>query len=348
MSKTSLEISLIAIVGSAVLLAMPGTTDMFGLMQITGFVAVAVFALSQGFVWGYAGIMSFGQAAFLGLGGYAYAVAAINFGDTTPAVVVAVLVPAAFAALLGYFMFYGRISDAYVGVITMTVGIILFNVINSTSGDAYTIGSAALGGFNGIPSVPTLNAIGDPTTLLDPEQLWYVTMGGLLAIYILLRIVLLTPFGKIVVAIRENETRVNLLGYDSRLYKLLAFVLSAAIAGVSGCLFANWSAFVSPTVFALTMSAQAIIFVLVGGLGTLIGPIVGALAIQWLVSTAGSQSTLDANLLLGSVLVIFVLLVPKGIVPMGRELSLRAMECMRLNSANSEFRTVPVSDQEKA
>ncbi len=158
----------------AVTLGLPMIFDEFGLLQMTVFVAMAIFALSQAFVWGYGGIMSFGQSAFLGLGGYAYAIAAINMGDSTMPVVFSILVPALFAALLGYFMFYGRISDAYVGVITLTVTVILFNLVNSTSGDAYRIGVAPLGGFNGIPSVPPLNMPGDPSAPLDPVQLWYV------------------------------------------------------------------------------------------------------------------------------------------------------------------------------
>lgn len=306
--------------GLATLLLAPLSTDLFGLMQLTGFMSLAIFALSQGFVWGFAGIMSFGQAAFFGIGAYTYAVAAINLGGGPAAVALSIAIPSAFAALVGYFMFYGRISDAYVGVITMTLSIILFNLINSTSGDAYRIGEASLGGFNGIPSVPTLASLNDISVPLDPNALWYVTMGALILVYVLLRWVLATRFGALIVAIRENETRVNLLGYDSRFYKLMAFVIAAAVAGLAGCLFTNWGAFISPTVFALAMSAQAIIFVLVGGLGTLIGPILGALCMQFLVAQVGRQSMLDANLFLGGVLLVFVLLVPSGIVPLIRDL----------------------------
>ena len=116
---------------------------------------MGVLSLSLGFIWGFGGILSFGQAAFFGLGGYAYAVAAFNFSDSTvPLLCLDRGADRLFAALLGYFMFYGRISNVYVGVITLTVTLILFNVVNSTAGDAYRIGAAALGGFNGIPSVP--------------------------------------------------------------------------------------------------------------------------------------------------------------------------------------------------
>ena len=147
---------------------LPQVLDLFGIVQMTVFVAMAMFALSQGFLWGYGGIMSFGQAAFFGIGGYAYAIAALNMGDSTVPVMIAVVAPMVFAALLGYFMFYGRISDAYIGVITLTVSVILFELVNSTSGSAYHIGSAELGGFNGIPGVPPLNFPGDPSKPAGP------------------------------------------------------------------------------------------------------------------------------------------------------------------------------------
>lgn len=315
----------VVLAGLALMFGLPMVSDLFGLLQMTVFISMAIYALSQGFVWGYGGIMSFGQAAFLGLGGYAYAIAVMNTGESTLPVLLSILVPGLFAALLGYFMFYGRISDAYVGVITLTVSVILFNLVNSTAGDAYRIGAAPLGGFNGIPAVPPLNMPGDPGSPLDPAGLWYVAMGALLAVYVLLRAVLATRFGRVVVAIRENETRAMLLGYDPRLYKLLTFVLGACIAGLAGCLFVNWGAFISPTVFSLAMSAQVIIYVLVGGMGTLLGPILGAVAIQYLISWAGTQHVIDANLVLGIVLVVFVLLVPQGLVPVARDLILRVL-----------------------
>jgi branched-chain amino acid transport system permease protein len=286
----------VVVLGIALLLGLPYVFSTFGLLQMTVFAAMAIFALSQGFIWGFGGILCFGQSAFLGLGGYAYAVAALNMTDTTGAVALAILVPMVFAAGLGYFMFYGRISDAYIGVITLTVTIILFNLINSTSGDIYHIGADQL----------------------DPTGLWYAAMGALILCYIFLKWLLNTRFGRVVVAIRENETRSQLLGYDPRLFKLLTFVIGAGIAGLAGCLYTNWGAFISPTVFNLTMSAQVIIYVLVGGLGTLIGPILGAVGIQYLIVLAGGQHVIDPNLLLGVVLVAFVLLVPQGVVPVIR------------------------------
>ncbi|MBB4953590.1 branched-chain amino acid transport system permease protein [Agrobacterium vitis] len=309
--------------GLAALLLMPLFLDGFSLLQATLFVAVAILALSQAFLWGYAGILSFGQAAFFGLGGYTYAVGMINFGDSTGAIALSIIIPAAFAALLGYFMFYGRISDAYVGVITLTVTTILYELSNSTSGDQYRIGSAQLGGFNGMPGLAPFNIPGEPDQWLDEKGTWYVAMGALLLIYVLLRGLLATWFGRVVIAIRENETRAMLVGYDVRFYKLAAFAISGAIAGLGGCIYAAWGGFVNPSVFALSMSAQAIVSVLVGGIGTLLGPILGAVIMQALINLSGTQAVINPSLGMGIILVIFVILVPQGILPSIAALLLR-------------------------
>jgi ABC-type branched-subunit amino acid transport system permease subunit len=245
--------------------------ETFTLLETTIYVIMSILALSLGFIWGYGGIPCFGQAAFFGLGAYAYAIAVFNFGESTVSMLAAIAVPAAFAAVLGYFMFFGRISDVYLGVITLTVSLILFSLVNSTAGDAYRIGVAPLGGFNGIPSIPTLNVPGKPEELLTPEQIFQVSVGLLALVYFGLRWLLASHFGRVVVAIRENEKRAELLGYDARKYKLAAFAIGGAIAGLAGALFANWGAFTSPTIFGLAQSAQIIIWVIVGGLGTLTG-----------------------------------------------------------------------------
>jgi branched-chain amino acid transport system permease protein len=170
--STKFVLETVAILAACILVALlPFCFDLFEVMQFTLFASMAVLALSLGFIWGIGGILSFGQTAFFGLGGYIYAVSAINFGDSTPAIVLAVAGPALFAAALGYFMFYGRISDVYLGVITLTVTLILFNVVNSTAGDEYKIGTARLGGFNGIPAVPTFNMPFTPASILMPEQI---------------------------------------------------------------------------------------------------------------------------------------------------------------------------------
>lgn len=311
------------VVAIIAIVLIPGVIELFALMQLTLFAAMAVLALSLAFIWGFGGILSFGQTAFFGLGGYAYAVAAINYQDSTPAILLAIVIPSLFAAILGYFIFFGRISDVYLGVITLTVTMILFNCLNSTSGDEYRIGKALLGGFNGMPAVPTFNMPLYPTEVLSPEQSWWTTAGALLVVFLMLRLLLALPAGRIIVAVRENEVRASLLGYDPRLVKLLTFILSGGIAGLAGALYVNWGAFVSPTIFSLSLSAEIIIWITVGGLGTLLGPIIGCVLIQYIIAYIGSQQALNANLVLGAVLIVFVLLLPKGLVPTAQDLLMR-------------------------
>jgi branched-chain amino acid transport system permease protein len=315
---------LLLAVGLAAIFVLPRTAGMFMLIDGTIYAALSVLALSLGLVWGFGGILSFGQAAFFGLGGYTYAVVAINTNDTTLAAAIAMLVPMLAAALVGYFIFWGRISDVYLGVITLTLSLILYHFFNQTAGDVWKIGTAPLGGFNGIPNTPALTMPGDPDNPLDPDVLYQVAVAALALTYAICRLVLATRFGRVVVAVRENETRAELLGYDVRYYKLGIFMLGSLMAGMAGVLFSN-AVFVSPNMFSLQTSGQIIIWVIVGGRGTLLGPIIGCVLIELLSTTLGaySQSSgtdwLDPNLVLGVLLMVFVLLVPRGLVPLVRD-----------------------------
>jgi ABC-type branched-subunit amino acid transport system permease subunit len=308
------EIAAAALMAVMMAWALPKILELFAVINATVYAAMALLALSLALVWGYGGILSFGQTAFFGLGGYAYAVAALNVPDPWAAVPVALLVPTVAAAALGYLMFYGRISDVYVGVITLTVSLILYNFVNSTAGDQWRIGAAPLGGFNGIPSTPLLTVPGDPTSPLTPEQLLVLAIMCVAACYIGCRFLLLTKFGRVAVAIKENELRAELLGYDVRLYKLSIFTIGGLMAGLSGVLFAN-CVFVSPTMFSLFYSGQIIIWVMIGGVGTLVGPITGAVLLQMLMHWAGTLPNINPSLLLGIVLTLIVLALPQGLQP---------------------------------
>lgn len=318
----------------ALLFALPEMVeDIFVLVQLSLFLIFSIEALSLALVWGFGGIFSFGQAAFFGLGGYTYAVLVHNIGDSTAPFLCGILVPTGFALLLGYFMFYGRISSVYVAVITLTVTLIFYKFLGHTAGYQYSIGKAHLGGFNGMPSVPPINLPGNPEVIVFPDVHYYLVVGFLLVIYFGLRWFLATPLGRVVIAVRENELRAELLGYDTRLVKMLTFGLGGAVAGVGGVLFVNWNAYISPTVFDLVSSAQVIIWVIVGGLGTLIGPILGAVGLGYLaielgsrkitIMLSGAQHTVDINLILGAILLVFVLGVPAGVVPSLKRLARR-------------------------
>jgi ABC-type branched-subunit amino acid transport system permease subunit len=304
-----------AVCGLALAFVLPSLVEVFVLVDLTAYVVMAILALSLALVWGYAGILCFGQSAFFGIGGYAYALGVLNLGESTIPLFLGIALPMIFAAVLGYFLFYGRVGDIYLGVITLCVSLILFNLVNSMSGTEYKIGSVPIGGHNGIPGVPPINLPGYSSIQLGYEGSFQLSLIVLVLVYVGLHILLASNFGRVVVSIRVNELRTELLGYDARLYKLIVFTIGAGIAGVAGILFANWGSFVGPTLFSILFSAQLIIWIMVGGLGTLIGAVVGAFAIQWLTTWLGTSKLVDPNIFLGAVFIVFVLLVPNGIQP---------------------------------
>jgi len=303
-----------AFLGLVFMFAAPEVLQLFTIINLTTAIALAVLALSLALIWGYGGILCFGQVAFFGLGAYVYTIAAINFGGSTWAILTAVLVTSIFAAALGYFIFYGRVSDVYLGVITLTVTLIFFSLIRRTSGPEYKIGKALLGGFNGVSS-PPINLPWDARHFLFPEQVFYVAMAALILCYLFVGWLVNTKFGRVCVAIRENELRAELLGYDTRLYKLGIFTIGAGIAAIGGVLFCNGVGRITPDVFSLYNAALTIIWVIVGGRGTLIGPVAATFSLFYLTSALGGQSVLNNNLVLGAILIVFVLLVPKGVAP---------------------------------
>ncbi len=276
---------------------------------------MAILTLSLALVWGYCGIICFGQTAFFGLGGYTYAVAAINFGDSTPAIAVALVVPTVFAVLLGYFMFWGRVTDVYLGVITLTVTLILYKLFNATAGDAYHIGKAALGGFNGIPATP-LDEICRGTAIprLNPRTSGTSRQRCSASPTLLCAgccppnsVASWWPSGRTNTAPNSWAT---IRGASSWWRSRSA----ALMAGASGILFAN-CVFVSPTMFSLLYTAQVIVWVIIGGLGTLLGPVFACFLLQMITAELGRLNWLNPNFVLGVILIAFVLLMPSGILP---------------------------------
>ncbi len=274
----------------AVALALPSVVTVYSLLQLSVIAILSLLALSEGFLWSFVGILSFGQTAFFGLGGYTYTVAALNYDQTTLPLLGAVLLPALFALVIGYFMIFGRIGDVYLSVITLVVTLILEKVMRATSGSQYVIGEVRLNGQNGIPTVPSLSVPWSPDQTLDLTGMFYLSVICLAVVYVALRLLLQSKTGRVFVAIRENDQRAQLLGYDSRVYKLLAFVIAGAVAGLSGALYGVWGNFVSPEMFSLGQSAQILIWVIVGGRTTLVGPIVGCALIQYLTTALGTAA----------------------------------------------------------
>lgn len=299
-----------AVAGLALLLALPLVADHY---TITPLLCYALLGLSLGVLWGYGGVLCFGQGAFFGLGAYAYAIASINIGESTLPFFIAIAVAGLAAMLLGCMIFYWRISDVYLAVVTLVFTLLLFRFLNTSAGPEYAIGSARLGGFNGIPGFKTLNVPGDPGTKFGDAGQYYFAGLLLIGVYVWLRHLFRRPFGRVIVAIREHERRCEFLGYDVRVYKTALFTLTGAIAGLGGCLFANWAEIVTPQLFALALSAEAIIWVLLGGIGTMYGPILGAVLLGTVKLQLGTQTAVDNLLVMGAILIVVVLAMPRGI-----------------------------------
>jgi urea transport system permease protein len=310
--KLAREILLVLVVGLAAAGLLPLLLDYY---TLTVLVAFAILASSLGFVWGFGGILCFGQAAFYGLGAYAFAITAINFDSPWLGFVAAIVVPAIAAAALGAMMFYGRLSDVYMAVVTLVFTLILFKFMNTTAGEAYKIGAARLGGYNGIPGFPTLTIPWDPARSLYDESLYAFAVLLLIIVYALLRALLASAFGRILVGLRENELRAELVGYDVRAIKTGAFTIGGAVAGLAGCVFANWAEIITPNLFSLAQSSEIVIWVLAGGAGTLIGPILGAFLLGFLKIALGENTAVNNFLVMGAVLMGVVLFLPRGIFP---------------------------------
>ncbi len=277
-------------------------------------------AMGLSIIWGYAGALSFGQTAFFGLAGYTYGVLTINFGSeygtTWFALLLAVAMATGFAAVIGYFMFYGKIKGVFIGIVTLSVTLVLETFLAQTAGPQWAIGSARLNGFNGMSGISPLTVPlpGDNLVLYADRPLYYVLLGTVVIVYLLLRILLNAPFGNVLVAIRENPERAEMLGYDIRRYQLLSFALGGGLAGLSGVFYSAWGQYITPGSMGLTAAALPIVWVAVGGrkdiTATLIGTLL-VLSIFQFLTIYGSQYAL---IVMGVLLTLTVLLSPEGIV----------------------------------
>ncbi|PRD40591.1 ABC transporter permease [Phyllobacterium phragmitis] len=277
-------------------------------------------ALGLCLIWGYGGSLSFGQTAFFGIAGYAYGVLTINLGDayglTLFALIAAGLISAVCAAILGYFLFFGRISGVFLGIVTLSVTLVMERFISQTAGPEWHIGTARLNGFNGMGGMPSLTVPwpGGPIVLLPDVGLYYVTLVLLVFVYLGLRVLVNSRFGNVIVAIRENPERAEMLGYDVRKYQLGTFVIGSSLAGLSGVLYTSWGNYITPASMGMTAASLPIVWVAVGGRSdlttTLLGTFLVLLVFQAL-TIYGSQYALVA---MGTLLVVTVLLAPNGIV----------------------------------
>jgi ABC-type branched-subunit amino acid transport system permease subunit len=277
-------------------------------------------ALGLCLIWGYGGTLSFGQTAFFGLSGYAYGVLTLNFGAaygfTLIALITALAITAVFAAVLGYFLYFGRISGVFLGIVTLSVTLVFERFMAQTAGPEWHIGVARLNGFNGMSGMPplTLPWFGGNIVLFPDVTLYYLVLAMLVLSYLGLRILVNSKFGNVLVAIRENPERAEMLGYDVRKYQLVAFVIGAVMAGLSGTLYTSWGQYITPSSMSITAAALPIVWVAVGGRSDLTATLIGTLAVLagfQALTIYGSQYAL---VVMGLLLVATVLIAPEGLI----------------------------------
>lgn len=304
----------------AALAVYPLTTDGYTVGNTVYFFNWVFMALGLSLVWGYGGALSFGQTAFFGLAGYSYGILTINIGDaygfTILALVIAVALAAAFAALLGYFLFFGRISGVFLGIVTLSVTLVFERFMAQTAGPEWAVGSARLNGFNGMSGMPSLTIPwpGGPIVLWPDVPLYYLTLALLVVVYLGLRILVNSRFGNVLVAIRENPERAEMLGYDVRKYQLGGFVIGAALAGLSGVLYTAWGQYITPSSMGITAAALPIIWVAVGGRADLTSTAIGTLLVLSVFQTLTIYGSQYALVVMGAFLVLTVLIAPEGFV----------------------------------
>lgn len=315
------------------------TLNLFG-----KFLAYAILALGIDLIWGYAGVLSLGHGVFFGLGAYAMGMhLMLEIGTrsvygtvlpdfmvwnqvtdlplfwrpfySVPFTLVAILVvPAAFAYVFGYLTFRSRIRGVYFSIITQALALSAWLLFNRNAMN--------LGGTNGLSGFKSifgwsLNSAG------TQRGLYVATALCLCGAYLLCRWIIRSPAGRVLVAIRDSEHRVLFSGYSPAAFKLFVFVVSAVLAGVAGALYVPQVGIITPAKIGVLPSIEMIIWVAVGGRGTLLGPVVGALGVNWLQSVLTTTYPDLWLLVLGGLFVTVVLFVPDGVVGTARRLLMR-------------------------
>jgi len=242
------------------------------------YLVFGLFAMSFDLLWGYAGIMNFGHAAFFGLGAYSVGLVLKHFpfvGASLLAAISSAVVPLAFALIFGYFLFYGRVAGVYFAIVSMALSLMM---------QTLAIALDFTGGLNGLRGFPPLT-LGIPGTFALPITgdlaPYYLTVVVCALLLLLSLKIVNSSFGRTIEAIRDNPDRTESLGYDIAGIQLTIFTISCTMAGIAGALYVPIG-HISPEILGLLFSTNALVWVSIGGRGTLVGGFVGALVVSYL------------------------------------------------------------------
>ncbi len=298
---------------------LPWFAEKYYIQLFTKMMIMAIFAMSLDLLVGFTGLVSLGHAAFFGLAGYVLAYAAPQYqaADLWLSLPLAMACSGLLALVIGIFVL--RTSGIYFIMVTLAFAQMLFFLFHDTK---------IAGGADGIYvyAKPVAAIAGwEPFTLENHTHFYFVVLVLLALVYAALRMLLASPFGRVIVGIRVNEQRMRSLGFRTYRYKLVCFVLSGALAGMAGYFSAAQFGFVSPETLSWHQSGGVLMMVILGGMGTLSGAVLGAFSMillefgfQGLPVVGGMDIGKHWQLLMGGFIVCAVLLLPHGLLSLGR------------------------------
>ncbi|NKL04198.1 ABC transporter permease subunit [Rhizobium leguminosarum] len=273
----------------------------FSLNVLTRSMIYAMLAITVDLLWGYTGVLTFGQAAFFGVGAYATAMVLTHIGASPAlfvvALVAAVLVPLVLGLAVGWLSFYHGSTPLYATVISLVVPIVVTQLV--FSGGTWTGSSSGLVGYETLP-------LGLPG---------YFRLSGacLLALAVLAIVFVRSDAGRLLVAIRDNEARVAYLGMNPARLKIVLTGVLAGVCGLAGFLFANASGVVAPENTGFVFGTELVVWTALGGRGTIIGPLFGAIGIDYLSASLSGDLPFLWQLIIGALFVAMIILLPGGL-----------------------------------
>jgi branched-chain amino acid transport system permease protein len=215
------------------------------------------------------------------------------------------------AAVFGYFVFFARVQIWILTIHTLVLTLLLETFLGQTAGYQWRIGVVQLGGYNGMTGIPAFQ-IGD--FVFSGYSFFYLALGLALICYLGCRMLVNSRHGKVMLAIREDAVRAEMLGYDVRMRQWLVFVLASLLAALSGLLYVQWGNYITPSQVGLLSAALPVIWVAVGGREKLLAVVMGAYGLNWLNYRLSSSGNQYALVIIGALLVIVMLFFPRGLV----------------------------------